>query len=167
MGGCPLSRWERDLRRGLAPPRKIFQFSERKWRILVHSGALFGRPFVKRFALCYQAVVCPACQSCLSVTSVYCDQTVGSIKIKLGMQLGLGPGRTALDGDPASIPHRDTSAKFSVHICCRQIAGWIKMPLSSLIYPFCAEKGHLTPTNQMPLGIKVCLSSGDFVLMGT
>jgi len=41
------------------------------------------------------------------------------------------------------------------------------MPLSSLMYPFCAEKGHLTPTNQMPLGIKVGLSSGDFVLMGT
>ena len=32
--------------------------------------------------------VCPA----LSVTLVYCGQTVGRIKVKLGMQAGLGPG---------------------------------------------------------------------------
>ena len=25
---------------------------------------IFGRPFVKRFALCYQTVVCPVCLSC-------------------------------------------------------------------------------------------------------
>jgi len=24
-------------------------------------GMIFGRPFVKRFALCYQTVVCPVC----------------------------------------------------------------------------------------------------------
>jgi len=34
----------------------------------------------------------------------YCDQTVGRIKMKLGMQIGLGPGHIVLDGDPASIP---------------------------------------------------------------
>jgi len=39
--------------------------------------------------------------SCLSVTLVYCGQTVGRIKMKLGMLVGLGPGRTVLDGDPA------------------------------------------------------------------
>jgi len=33
----------------------------------------FGRPFVKRFALCHQTVVC---LSCLSVTLVYWGQTV-------------------------------------------------------------------------------------------
>ena len=41
------------------------------------------------------------CLSCLSVTLVYCGQTVGWIKIKLGMEVGLGPGHTVLDGDPA------------------------------------------------------------------
>jgi len=58
-----------------------------------------GRPFVKRFALCYQTVVL----SCLSVglTFVYCDQTVGRIKMKLGMLVGLGPGHIVLDVDPA------------------------------------------------------------------
>ena len=32
---------------------------------------------------------------------VYCGQTVGWIKTKLGMEVGLGPGHTVLDGDPA------------------------------------------------------------------
>jgi len=35
---------------------------------------VFGRPFVKRFAQCYRSVVC---LSVLSVTLVYCGQTVG------------------------------------------------------------------------------------------
>ena len=59
---------------------------------------VFGRPFVKRFALCYRSVVL----SVLSVT--YCGQTVGRIKMKLGMQVGLGPGHTVLGGDPAPPP---------------------------------------------------------------
>jgi len=42
--------------------------------------------------------VCPV----LSVTFVYCSQTVGWIKMKVGMEVGLGPGHTVLDGDPAS-----------------------------------------------------------------
>jgi len=56
----------------------------------------FGRPFVKRFALCYRSVVC---LSRLSVTLVYCGQTVGWIKMPLGMEVGLGPGDIVLDGD--------------------------------------------------------------------
>jgi len=64
---------------------------------------VFGRPFVKRFALCYQTVVLSACLSvCLSVMFVHCGQTVGRIKTKLAMQVGLGPGHIVLDGDPAS-----------------------------------------------------------------
>ena len=54
-----------------------------------HAGTSFWRPFVKRFALCYQTTVC---LSCLSVMLVYCGQTVGWIKMKLGMEVGLGPG---------------------------------------------------------------------------
>jgi len=34
--------------------------------------------------------------SCLSVTLVYCGQTVGWIKIPLGTELGLSPGDTVL-----------------------------------------------------------------------
>jgi len=41
------------------------------------------------------------CLSVLSVTLVYCGRTVGWIKVKLGMKVGLGPGHIVLDGDPA------------------------------------------------------------------
>jgi len=61
---------------------------------------IFGRPFVKRFALCYGTVVCLY----LSVTLVYCGQTVGWIKMKLGTGVGLGPDHILLDGDPAPLP---------------------------------------------------------------
>jgi len=44
--------------------------------------------------------LCPV----LSVTLVYCGETVWQIKMKLGMQVGLGHGHTVLDGDPAP-PH--------------------------------------------------------------
>jgi len=32
---------------------------------------------------------------------MHCGQTVGRIKMKLGKQVGLGPGHIVLDGDPA------------------------------------------------------------------
>jgi len=35
---------------------------------------------------------------CLSVALVHCGQTLGWIKIKLGMEIGLGPGDIVLDG---------------------------------------------------------------------
>jgi len=41
---------------------------------------------------------------CLSVTLVYCGQTVQWIKMKFGTQLGLRSGHIVLDGDPASLP---------------------------------------------------------------
>jgi len=40
----------------------------------------------------------------LSVTLVYCGQTVRQIKMKLGMQIGLGPGHIVLDGDSGPPP---------------------------------------------------------------
>jgi len=48
----------------------------------------------------------PVCPVCLSVTLVYCGQTVGWIKTKLGMQVGLGPDNFVLDGNPASPPKK-------------------------------------------------------------
>jgi len=61
---------------------------------------------------------------CLSVTLVYCGQTVGWIKMKLGMRVRLGPGHIVLDGDPAPLPKGRGSSQFSAHICCGQMAGW-------------------------------------------
>jgi len=62
--------------------------------------------------------------------------------MKLGMQVGLGPGHIVLHGDPA--PPMGTVPQFSVHVRCGETAGWIKMPL----------------------GTKVGLGPGDFVLDG-
>ena len=47
---------------------------------------------------------------CLSVMLVYCGQTVGWIKMKLGMQVCLGPGDSVRWG-PSS-PKRDTAPNF-------------------------------------------------------
>ena len=101
--------------------------------------------------LCYQTVVylsvCPVLSClCLSVTLVYCGQTVGWIKVKLNVHVGLIPGHTALDGDPAPLPKKGTepSPNFLAHFYCGQMAGCIKMPL----------------------GMAVGLSPGDFVLDG-
>jgi len=84
------------------------------------------------------------CLYVLSVTLVYCGQTVGRIKMKLGMQVDLGPGHTVLDGDPPSPPLKGHSAQLSAHrpICCGQMTAWIKMPL----------------------GMELGLGPGDFVL---
>ena len=64
--------------------------------------------------------------------------------MKHGMQIRLGPGQTVLDGDPAPPPLKGQSPQFLAHICCGQMAGWIKMPLDT----------------------EVGLSPGDFVLDG-
>jgi len=88
--------------------------------------------------------VCLSRLSCLSVTLVYCGQTVGWIKMKLGLQISLGSDHGVLDGDPAPPPQRGTAPQFSAHICCGQMAGWINMPL----------------------GMEVGLGPGDFVLDG-
>ena len=64
------------------------------------------------------SVRCPVCLSSLSVTLVYSGQTVGRIKMKLGMQVGLGPGHIVLDGDPAPPPPKGHSPQFSAHISC-------------------------------------------------
>jgi len=66
---------------------------------------------------------------CLSMTLVYCGQTVGWIKMPLGMEVGFGPGHIVLDGDPVPPSKAAQLSQFSAHVCCGQTAGWIKMPL--------------------------------------
>jgi len=60
------------------------------------------------------------CPVCLSVTLVYCGETVGLIKVKLGVEVGLGPGHIVLDGDPASTRYEHSSPLFSAHVYCGQ-----------------------------------------------
>ena len=86
-------------------------------------------------------VRCLSVLSVLPVTLVYCGQTVGRIKMKLGMQVGLGPGHIVLDGNPAPSP-KGHNPQFATHICRGQMAAWINMSL----------------------GIELGLGPGDFLL---
>jgi len=65
--------------------------------------------------------------------------------MKLAVQVGRGPGHMVLNEGPPTLPQRGTgTAPVSAHICCGQMAGWIKTPL----------------------GMEVGLGPGDFVLDG-
>ena len=115
------------------------------------------------------------CLSCLSVclyvciTLVYCDQTVGWIKMKLGK--------------------KGQSPQILAHVYCGQTAGWIRMPCiwyGGRPQPrrHCVRwepsspspKGeHTTPQfsanvrcgwTKMPLGIEVGFGPGDLVFCG-
>jgi len=99
--------------------------------------------------------------------------------MKLGVQVGLGPGHIVLDWDPALPPPKVQNPQFSAHICCSQMAGWIKMPLSIEVdlgpgnkkgrspqfsaHVYC---GQTAGCIEMPLGMEVGLSPDDFVLDG-
>ena len=50
--------------------------------------------------------------------------------MKLGTQVGLGPGHIVLDGDPDTPPPKGHSPQFSANVYCGQTAAWIKIPLS-------------------------------------
>jgi len=52
------------------------------------------------------------CLSCLSVIFVHCGQTVGRIKMELGLQVGLDPGHIVLDGDTSPLPQRGGAPNF-------------------------------------------------------
>jgi len=50
--------------------------------------------------------------------------------MKLGMQVGIGPGHIVLDGDPALPPPKGHNPpQFSADVCCGQMAAWIKTSL--------------------------------------
>jgi len=90
-------------------------------------GTLAGRPLVKRFALRYRTVVLSVYLSLpvLSVTLVYSGQTVGRIKMKLGMQVGLGPGHIVLDGNPAPPPKKKATQPPIFGPCTLWLNGWL------------------------------------------
>jgi len=56
--------------------------------------------------------------SCLSVTLVYCGQKVGWIKVKLGMQVRLGPGHIffVLDDGPDPPTPKGHSPHFGAYL---------------------------------------------------
>jgi len=63
-----------------------------------------------------RTVVCLSSPVSLSVTLVYCGQTVRWIKMPLGTKVGLVPGHIVLDGDPTPPAERGTAGPhFSAH----------------------------------------------------
>jgi len=77
---------------------------------------------------------CPVCPvlSCLSVTLVYCGQTAGRIKIKLGMEVGLGPGHIVSDRDPPPPQKEGHSPTFRP--CLFWQKGWMWMDQDAIWY---------------------------------
>ena len=49
----------------------------------------------------------------------------------LGTEVGLCPRYIVLDGDPAPPKGAQPPPQFSAHVCCSQMAGWIKIPLGT------------------------------------
>jgi len=49
--------------------------------------------------------------------------------VKLGAEVGLGPGHIVLDGTKLPTPKRGTTHQFSAHVRYGETAGWIKMLL--------------------------------------
>ena len=94
-----------------------------KWNSFFHFWAIMCKTV--------RPMLSDRCPVCLSVTFVHCDQTVGRIEMKLGTQVGLGPGHIVLDGDPAPPPpkrHCPTRGAWHSYNCGKMV-GWIKMPL--------------------------------------
>ena len=67
---------------------------------------------------------CLFCPSCVSVTLAYCGQMVGWIKMKLGVEVGLGPSHIVLDG--TQLPQKGHSSPpplFGPCIVAKQLDG--------------------------------------------
>jgi len=97
--------------------------------VLVKSSSIFGQPFVKRFALCYQTVVLYVCKVGVLCQNSWMDQgeTWHGSRPR--------PRPHCVRWDPALPSKRGTVTQFSAHDSCGQTAGWIKMPLGT-------EVGH-------------------------
>jgi len=93
---------------------------------------IFGLPWLGRFwaTVCktVHPILSDRCLSVLSVTLVYCGQTVGRIKMKLGMEVGLSPGHIMLDGDPAPPLQSGTPNFRPMSVVAKRLDG-SKMPL--------------------------------------
>jgi len=86
---------------------------------------IFGRPFVKRFALCYLTVVCLSCLSVLSCP--VCNVGVLWPNGWMDRDETLHAGRPrpwlhCVRWGPPRLLQKGHSPQFSAHICCGQIA---------------------------------------------
>ena len=89
---------------------------------LVSSGdfrwkTVFGRPFVKRFALCYQTVVCPVCPVC-DVSALWPNGWVDQDETWHACRPRPWPHCVRWGPNSLSLKGAQPPTKFLAHICC-------------------------------------------------
>ena len=106
---------------------------------------IFGRPFVKPFALCYRSVVCLSCPVSLSVCDVRALWPNGWTDQDENWHAGRPrPWSHCVRWGPSSSTQKKGGApspQFSAHLYCGQTAGWIKMVLGM---EYASAKGTLS-----------------------
>jgi len=101
---------------------------------------VFGRLFVKRFTLCYRSVVLSVL-TVVSVMLVHCGQMVGQIRMKLGVQVGLGPGHIVLDGTNLPLPQRGTATPNFQPISV--VAKWLHRSRCHLVWRYASVNRYV------------------------
>jgi len=99
----------------------VLTYGRRSFVAALFSSLLRFRVF--NFSITVRRKLSDGCLSCpvLSVTLVYCGQTVGWINMPLGTEVGLGLGDVVLDGDPVPPAESGTAAPdFSADVYCGQ-----------------------------------------------
>jgi len=89
--------------------------------------------------------------SVLSLTLVYCGQTVGLIKMKLGMQVGLVPGHTVIDRDLVALPKGAQPPIFGPCLLwpngrpSQLLTSTSRVPCTKVLYNLLPVLGFFTP----------------------
>jgi len=84
---------------------------------------VWGRPRPRRLCVRWEPSSYPEKRHSPTqlLAHIYCGQTAGWIKMKLSMEINLGPGDVVLAG-VAALPKRGKSPQFSVNVYCGQTA---------------------------------------------
>jgi len=83
----------------------------------------FGATVCKNYLLyTVGPLSCLSVLPCLSVMLVYCGQSVGWIKMKLSMEVGLGPGHILLDPAPKK-GHSSPSNFRPMNVVAKRVDG--------------------------------------------
>jgi len=92
---CYIRRWHKN--------ETTHHWGSKKWHhIPVSNYAKCSPIFGRLLQVTFRPMLWDHCPVCLSVTLVYCGQTVGCINMPLGVAVGLSPGDIVLNRDPAS-----------------------------------------------------------------
>jgi len=113
---------------------------------------------------CLSCPICPVCDVDILWPNGWMDQdeTWRAVRHR--------PWPHCVRRGPSSTPQWGTVPQFSAHVCCGQMAGWIKMPLGMEVDlgpgDFALDREIAALPIKLPLGTEVGLSLSDFVLDG-